>query len=80
MSRVNSCPELDYAHAPLWCGHCWDKQQMQRNQSRIADYLERIANVLSTEDGRPEINITRQSLNIPVRPKNDKQKYKGVDV
>ena len=53
---------------------------MQRNQSRIADYLERIANVLSTEDGRPEINITRQSLNIPVRPKNDKQKYKGVDV
>jgi len=81
MDRVNSCPELDYAHTPSWCGYCWEKEQSQRNQSRIANALDRLADIISTEEGKLEMNITRQQrLNIPPRPKDDKPKYKGVDL
>ena len=75
--RVNACPELDFPHTSLWCGGCHSRQQT----ARIANALEDLVSKLSTEEGTLEMNIHKeQKKYIPPKPREEKRKFKGVDL
>ena len=79
MDRVNSCPELDFPHTSLWCGGCHSREQ----SSRIANALEKLVSILSTEEGTLEMNIQkREKRYFPPAPRKEepKRKFKGVDL
>ena len=79
MDRVNSCPELDFPHTSLWCGGCHSREQ----SSRIANALEKLVSILSTEEGSLEMNIQKQEKRyFPPAPRKEepKRKFKGVDL
>jgi len=79
MDRVNSCPELDFPHTSLWCGGCHSREQ----SSRIANALEKLVSILSTEEGTLEMNIQKQEKRyFPPAPRKEepKRKFKGVDL
>ena len=79
MDRVNSCPELDFPHTSLWCGGCHSREQ----SSRIANALEKLVSILSTEEGTLEMNIQKQEKRyFPPAPRKEepKRKFNGVDL
>ena len=79
MDRVISCPELDFPHTSLWCGGCHSREQ----SSRIANALEKLVSILSTEEGTLEMNIQKQEKRyFPPAPRKEepKRKFKGGDL
>ncbi len=77
MDRVNSCPELDYPHASLWCEGCTSRKE----NGRIANALEALVNILSKEEGRLEMNIRKeQKKYIQPKLREEKQTFKGIDL
>jgi len=77
--RVNACPELDFPHTSLWCGGCHSREQ----SDRIANALEKLVSILSTEEGTLEMNIQKQEKRYippPPRKEENKRRFKGVDL